>query len=199
MIQNIKSEKGVALLVVMVMTVMVTGLITLVLDMSGMELNIASINRRTIESFQSAGGNTETANQVIRDILELNDLPNVIKNYPASVLLDPATAGGDSGLPDLVEELRSGGGVLANDSVDDAVPDLLITGYNGDQTIRIDIDKEKGQVTLPGSELLDFAIAPHKKTGGTGCSSGALYRINTVSEGGKKTNSNIGSAYYSCQ
>ncbi len=196
--QNIKNERGIALMVVMVMIVMLTALTTLVLDMSGMERNIASINQRTIESFQSAGGNTETSNQIIRDALELNDLPNVVKNYPASVVLDPATAGGDPGLPDFVEELRNGGGILANDSVYDAVPDLLIVGYNGDQTIRVDIDKEKGQVTLPGSELLDFAIAHHKKTGGTGCPSGALYRINTVSEGGNKTNAKVGSTYYSC-
>ncbi len=199
MIQNIKNEKGVALMIVMVMIVMVTALVTLVLSLSGMERKMASINQRTIESFQSAGGNTETSNQVIRDILELNDIPNIIKNYPASVVLDSATGGGDPGLPDLVEELRNGGGVLANDSVYDAVPDLIITGFNGSQTIRVDIDKEKGQVILPGSELLDFAIAHHKKTGGTGCSSGALYRITTVSEGGNKTNAKIGSAYYSCQ
>jgi len=195
MIQNIKNEKGVALLLVLFVIVMVTALITMGLNMSGMERNIASINQRTIESFHAAGGNTETSNQLIRDTLEDNALPT---DYPAAVVVDPATAGGDPALPDLVEELRSGGGLLANDSVYDPTPDLLITSFN-DQTIRVDIDKEKGKIMMPGSEMLDFAIEHHKKTGGTGCASGSLYSISAVSEGGHNTNAKVGSAYYSCQ
>lgn len=192
----IKNEKGIALVVTMIMIVLVTGLMVMVMRISGVERNLASINQRSIQSFHAAGGGNEIAGQVVKDILEVNADPTTAKNYPATVVVDSATAGGNTTLNDLVEELRNGGGTLADDAVDVA-PDLIVTALNN-QTINMDIDLEAGGVTLPGSELQEFGIAHHKKVGGTGCPSGNLYSINTVSDGELNTRANVGTAYFDC-
>ncbi len=189
-----KNEKGVALLIVLVVIIMVTGMMAMVLNISGTERNMAANNQRTTESFFAAGGSTAVSNRVIKDTLELMDIPT---GYPGTVVVDSLTAGGNPTLPDFVEELRNGGGVLANDSTDN-VPDLVVTAMTG-QNIAIDIDWEAGGVQLAGSELQEFGIAHHKKAGGTGCASGNIYTVDTVSLGSLNTRSNVGSAYFDCQ
>ncbi len=192
----IHNEKGIALILVMIMIVLVTGVMVMVLGISGVEKNLASINQRSIQSFHAAGGGNEIASQVIKDVLEINADPTIAKNYPGTVILDPATAGGNTALNDFVEELRNGGGTLATDTA--AVsPDLIVTALNN-QLINIDIDLEAGGVTLPGSEIQEFAIAHHKKIGGTGCPSGNLYSVDAVSLGEKNTRANVGTAYFDC-
>lgn len=192
----LNNEQGIALVVVMIMIVMVTGLMMMVLGGSGIERNLASINQRSIQSFHAAGGGNEIATQVIKDALELNDDPTIAKNYPSTVLLDSSSAGGNTALNDFVEELRNGGGVMANDTASVA-PDLIVTALNK-QLMNIDIDLEAGGLTLPGSEIQEFAIAHHKKIGGTGCPSGNLYAVNTISLGEKNTRANVGTAYFDC-
>lgn len=192
----LNNEQGIALVVVMIMIVMVTGLMMMVLGGSGIERNLASINQRSIQSFHAAGGGSEIATQVIKDALELNDDPTIAKNYPSTVLLDSSSAGGNTALNDFVEELRNGGGVMANDTASVA-PDLIVTALNK-QLMNIDIDLEAGGLTLPGSEIQEFAIAHHKKIGGTGCPSGNLYAVNTISLGEKNTRANVGTAYFDC-
>ena len=196
MSQSIENEKGIALIVVMIMIVLVTGFMVMVLDISGVERDLASINQRSIQSFHAAGGGNEIASQVIKDVLEINADPTIAKSYPGTVVVASATSGGDTSLNDLVEELRNGGGTLADDTASVA-PDLIVTALNN-QAINIDIDLEAGGVTLPGSELQEFAIAHHKKVGGTGCTSGNLYSVDTISNGEKNTRANVGTAYFDC-
>ncbi len=196
MTQSIKNEQGIALIVTMIMVVLVTGLMVMILEISGVERNLAAINQRSIQSFHAAGGGNEITNQVIKDILELNADPTVPKAYPNTVVVDATTSGGDTTLNDLVEELRNGGGILADDQANIA-PDLIVTALNN-QTINIDIDLEAGGVALPGSELQEFGIAHHKKVGGTGCPSGNLYAVDTFSHGEFKTRANVGTAYFDC-
>jgi len=192
----LKNEKGIALIIVMLMIFMMTGLMVMVLGMSGVERNLASINQRSIQSFHAAGGGTEIASQVIKDTLELNVDPTIGRNYPGTVIVDSESSGGDTTLNDFVEELRSGGGILANDTASEA-PDLIVTALNN-QVMNIDIDLEAGGVTLPGSEIQEFAIGHHKKVGGTGCPSGNLYSIDTISLGEKNTRANVRTAYFNC-
>jgi hypothetical protein len=194
--EAIRNEQGIALIIVMIMIVLVTGLMAMVLGLGGIERNLASLNQHSIQTFQAAGGGNEMSTQVIKDVLLINNDPTSVMSYPGSVVLDTSTAGGNPGLNDFVEELRSGGGILANDTAS-ASPDLVITAMNT-QTLNIDIDLEAGGVTLPGSELQEFGIAHHKKIGGTGCPSGNLYSIDTVALGEKKTRANVGTVYFDC-
>lgn len=194
-----KNEEGIALIIVVSMIALVGGLMVMVLDISGTERNLAGINQRSVQSFHAAGGGNEISNQVIKDALDLNAIPTVPKGYPATVVVDSSnsTTIGDPTLPDLIEELRNGGGALGNDSVNDVVPDLLVTSLNN-QRIQVDIDLEEGDVMLPGSELKEFGAAHHKKVGGTGCPAGTLYNVDTVSTGPLNTQSKVGTAYFDC-
>lgn len=213
------------MITIVLMILLVTGLLMMALNISGIESNLASTNRRTAQGFQSAEAATQIAEQVIQDTLELNALPtnppnpSTTKIYPAEVVFDCSNSPtlGVNNLHDFVEELRNGGGLLANDSAtgdrtynctapplvataDPAVaetrgPDLTVTALG--HTMQIDIDLE-GTVSLPGSELDEFSIAYHKKVSGAGCSSGSLYYTDIVSVGPFNTRSNVGSAYYKC-
>lgn len=190
----LKEQKGAALITVVLMIVLVTALLMMALNISGIEMNLASVNRRTAQTlYGGTGAGPEIAPSVIKDILDQNALPT---GYPATVVLDNTMTGGDPALLDLVEEITTGGGGLSSDSAK-INPDVTITALNG-QTILVDIDKEPGSVTLPGSELDEFAIGYHKKTGGTGCTTGFLYDIDTVASGALSTQSNVGSAYFNC-
>jgi len=191
-----ESEKGIALLIVITMIALVSGLIIMALDISGTERILASSNQRTVQSFHAAGGGNEISNKVIKDTLELNAHPALPKGYPATVVVDTSTAGGNLALSDFVEELRNGGGALMDDTALGS-PDLIVTSLNN-QTIRVDIDLEAGDVMLPGSELQEFAIAHHRKVGGTGCAAGTLYTVDIVSLGQLSTRSNVGTAYFDC-
>ncbi len=195
--QSYKNEKGIALLIVISMIALVTGLMVMVLDISGTERTLSSSNQRTIQSFHAAGGGNEISNKVIKDTLQLNAHPATPKGYPGTIVVDPSTAGGSNAtLLDFLEELKTGGGALRNDTAMGS-PDLIVTALNN-QTIQVDIDYEAGGVMLPGSELEEFAIGHHKKVGGTGCASGTLYSVDTVSLGPIKTKSNVTTAYFDC-
>lgn len=196
--KHLKSERGIALVIVVVMIALVSGLMVMALDISGTERNLAISNQRTVQSFHAAGGGNEISNQVIKDALELNAIPTVPKGYPATVVVDTSnsTTIGQPAIPDFIEELRNGGGVFVNDTAKDS-PDLIVTVLNN-QTIQVDIDLEAGSVMLPGSELQEFAAEHHKKVGGTGCAEGALYSVDTVSLGQRNTRSNVGTAYFDC-
>lgn len=213
------------MITIVLMILLVTALLMMALNISGIESNLASTNRRTTQGFQAAEAAIQIANRVIEDTLELNAIPTnppnpaTTKNYPATVVFDCSNSPtlGDKNLHDFVEELRHGGGLLANDSAagdttykctppplvatTDPVapqtrgPDLVVTALG--HTMQIDIDLEGG-VNLPGSELEEFAIAYHKKVSGAGCGSGTLYYIDVVSVGPLNTRSNVGSAYYKC-
>lgn len=189
---GLKENRGAALITVVLMIVLVTALLMMALNISGIEMTLSATNRRTIQTFQAAGGGVEIAPTVIKDILDGNALPT---GYPATIVLDNTATGGDTGVVDLIEELATGGGTLSNDTAA-SNPDLTITVLSG-QTLRVDIDYE-GPATLPGSELDEFAIGYHRKTGGTGCTSGTLYNINVVASGALSTQSNVGSAYFNC-
>lgn len=220
-----KNEEGAALITMVLMILLVTALLMMALNISGIESNLASTNRRTTQGLQAAEAGIQIANQVIEDTLELNAVPtnppnpSTTKSYPATIVFDCSNSPtiGDTGLHDFVEELRSGGGLLANDSAsgdttydcaappiaptaDPAAgetrgPDLVVTALG--HTMQIDIDLE-GTANLPGSELEEFGIAYHKKVSGAGCGSGTLYYIDVVSVGPLNTRSNVGSAYYKC-
>jgi len=220
-----KKERGAALITMVLMILLVTALLMMALNISGIESNLATTNRRTTQGFQAAEAAIQIANQAVQDTLELNALPtnppnpSTTKNYPATVVFDCSNSPtlGDENLHDFVEELRNGGGLLANDSAkgdtiydctappivataDPAAgrtrgPDLVVTALG--HTMQIDIDLE-GTVNLPGSELEDFSIAYHKKVSGAGCGAGTLYYVDVVSVGPLNTQSNVGSAYYKC-
>lgn len=187
-----RNEKGVVLLTIMLMMVLVALIIMMALNISQIESTLASTNRRTTQGIFAAGGGAEIAFPVVQDTLAANGLPT---GYPATVAVDTATAGGDVNLADFVEEVASGGGTLADDTAA-ATPDITVTAMNG-QTVLIDVDYE-GPATLPGSELEEFGIRYHRKTGGTGCTTGTLYYIDVLSNGPLNSRSNVGSAYYDC-
>lgn len=188
----LKENRGAALITVVLMIVLVTALLMMALNISGIEMTLSATNRRTTQTFQAAGAGVEIAPTVIKEILENNALPT---GYPATIVLDNTATGGDPGVVDLIEELATGGGTLSDDAAA-SNPDLTITTLNG-QTLRVDIDYE-GPATLPGSELDEFSIGYHKKTGGTGCTTGTIYNINVVASGPLSTQSNVGSAYFNC-
>lgn len=220
-----KKEKGAALITMVLMILLVTALLMMALNISGIESNLASTNRRTTQGFQAAEAAIQIANQVIQDTLELNALPtnppnpSTTRAYPATIVFDCSNSPtiGDANLHDFVEELRNGGGLLANDSATGDTtyncaappiattadpgagktrgPDLTVTALG--HTMQIDIDLE-GTVNLPGSELEEFAVSYHKKVSGAGCGAGTLYYIDVVSVGPLNTRSNVGSAYYKC-
>ncbi|MGB3942580.1 MAG: hypothetical protein WBK96_13920 [Candidatus Manganitrophaceae bacterium] len=224
------NKRGAALITMVLMVLLVTGLLMMALNISGIERELASTNRRTTQGFHTAEGGVGITNQIILDTLEVSAIPKdpptpgiaAIKNYPATIVFDCANSAtvGDKTMIDFVEELRNGGGALANDSVigtlpispcinppfpttaDPGVgilrgPDLVINGLNG-QTIQVDVDLEEGGISLDGSELEEFGIRYHRKTGGTGCSSGTLYYIDSVATGPMNTRLNVGSAYLDC-
>lgn len=190
-----QDEKGIALLVVLSMISLVGALMVLVLDISGTERNLSSINQRVVQGFQAAGGGNEISNQIIKDTLKNMAIPT---GYPSTVVVDSSnsTTVGDPMFPDFIEEIRFGGGALANDAFD-TDPDIVVTSLNN-QTIQVDVDLEDGDLLLPGSELNEFGIEHHKKVGGTGCTSGALYNVDTASNGPLNTQSRVGTAYLDC-
>lgn len=221
-----KGERGAALIVIVLMVLLVTALLMMALNIAGIESTLASTQRRTTQGLQAAEAGIAIARQVIRDTLELNAIPTnpptpaTTKGYPATFVFDCSNSPtlGDPALHDFVEELRNGGGLLANDSVigdttyncvapplattaDPAVgstrgPDLVVAALG--HTMQIDIEHEEGGVTRPGSEFEEFGIAYHKKVAGANCGTGTLYYIDMVSIGPMNTRSNVGSAEFLC-
>lgn len=188
----LKENRGAALITVVLMIVLVTALLMMALNISGIEMTLSATNRRTTQTFQAAGAGVEIAPTVIKEILEDNALPT---GYPATIVLDNTATGGDTGVVDLIEEMATGGGTLSDDTAA-SNPDLTITALSG-QTLQIDIDYE-GHVTLPGSNEPEFGIGYQRTVGGTGCPSGTIYNINVVASGALSTQSNVGSAYFNC-
>lgn len=190
--RKIDNQHGMAMVTILLMIVLVTMMLMMALNISRMEINLAATNRRTTQGLHASDGGSPIGIKTIQDIVTQNALP---AGYPATVVVNNATAGGNPTLPDLLEEITSGGGILADDTaVTD--PDLTVTALPG-QTLQVDIDYE-GPASLPGSELDEFAIAYHKKTGGTGCTSGTLYNMDAVSTGVLKTKSQVHTVFYSC-
>ncbi|MBI1822824.1 MAG: hypothetical protein HYR80_01710 [Nitrospirae bacterium] len=190
-----KNEKGIALIAMMLMIVLMTSLIMMALNISGIEINLASTGRRTTQGMHSAEGGVQIAIPVIQQTLDQNAIPT----FPSSsgVVVDPRNTNGGASLPDFVQEITSGssptGGMLDNAKTN---PNLTITSLSG-QTIQVDIDYE-GPASLPGSELEEQNIGYHKKVAGTGCASGTIYYIDSIANGAMKTQSEVASAYYQC-
>jgi Tfp pilus assembly protein PilX len=187
----LKNERGIALVTITLIIILVTAIIAMALNISEIEINLASTNRRTTQGFHAAESGAELSIPVIQDTLDQNAIPT----YASSgVVVDPRNVIGSTSIPDFVEELASGVGSL-NDSAK-SNPNITITSISG-QTVQVDVDYE-GPVDLAGSEFQDFAIGYHRKTGGTGCASGTLYYIDSLANGPVKTQSDVGSAYFNC-
>ncbi len=180
-------QRGLALLTILLLLVLVTAIGLMALTVGEMEITLAGTNRRTTQTLHAASGGGEIAVQAVRDTLETNALPT---GYPPTVAINSATSAGNPSLPDLVEKLTTG-------SVSTTSPDITVTAFPN-QTVRVDANRE-GYVELSGSEFGDFASAYHRKTGGTGCTSGSLYYIDSVASGPLKSRSNVGLAYFHCQ
>jgi Tfp pilus assembly protein PilX len=187
---NLKDQSGMALLMMMLMMVLVTSVIMMTLNISGIDSNLASTNRRTTQGFHAAESGAEIAITILRDTLQQSAVPT----YPAGVTVDATATAGNPLIADFVEEMTSG--VVSGSDSTTSGPDATVTSLNG-QTIQIDIDYE-GPASLPGSELEEFGIGYHRKTGGTGCAAGTLYYIDAVANGPMNTKAQVGSAYFNC-
>jgi hypothetical protein len=163
----------------------------MVLTIGETESQLASTNRRTTQTLHGAGGGADTATSVIRTVVETNALPT---GYPSSVAVDASNTAGNAAIPDFVEELTGGPG--GTDTVQ-STPDITMAGLFPGQTVRVDVDYA-GNVSLPGSEVEEFAAGYHKKTGGAGCSSGSLYYVDSQAQGILRTQSRVGQAYFIC-
>jgi Tfp pilus assembly protein PilX len=189
---KIGNEHGVALVTTLLMIVLMTSLLLMALNVATIEINLAATSRRTTQGFHAAEGGTNTVFPVIQDTLQLNAIPA----YPAAnVVVDPKNTGGGTFPPDFVRELTTGFGSIADTALQ-LVPNVKITAI-ANQPTSVDIDYE-GYVTLPGSGVPETGSAYHRTTGGTGCSSGNLYYIDSVANGPLKSQSEVGSSYYSC-
>lgn len=186
------NEEGVALITVVLVLVLVVAIGIMAFNISEMDSNLASLNRRTTQSFTAAGGGADLANSVILNTMEQNAIP---AGYPATVTVTTTDVAGTIGIPDFVERLDGILGSTPRSPVTN--PDVTITAMNG-QTVQVNIDYE-GPASLPGSELDEFGIQYHRKTGGTGCGSGILYYIDSVGLGALNTQAEVMSAYYHCQ
>lgn len=192
---HLDNEKGIALIAMMLMIVLMTSLIMMALNISEIEINLASTNRRTTQGMHSAEGGAGLAIPIIVDTLEQNDIPTY--SVGSGVVVDPLNTAGGTSSPDFVKEITSGtsptGGTLDSARTN---PNVTITSITG-QTIQVDIDYE-GPASLPGSELEEQNAGYIRKTAGTGCASGTLYYIDSVSNGPMNSESNVASAYYQC-
>jgi hypothetical protein len=187
----LKNERGIALVTITLIIILVTAIIAMALNISEIEINLASTNRRTTQGFHAAESGAELSIPVIKDTL----LQNAIPTYGSSgVVVDPRNLIGSTSIPDFVEELASGVGSL-NDSAK-SNPNMTITSISG-QTIKVDVDYE-ASVDLAGSEFEEFGIRYHRKVGGTGCASGTLYYVDSLASGPVKTQSDVGSALFNC-
>lgn len=178
----------------MLMIVLMTSLIMMALNISGIEINLASTNRRTTQGTHSAEAGVGIVIPVIRETLEQNAIPT----YSGSgVVVDARNTAGGTSSPDFVKEITSGasptGGILDSAKTN---PNVTITSLSG-HTIQVDIDYE-GPASLPGSELEEQNIGYHRKTAGTGCATGTVYYIDSVANGPMNTQSNVASAYFHC-
>jgi len=187
---NWNDQKGLALITMMLLMVLVTSVIMMALNLTGIDSNLASTNRRTTQGFHASESGTEIGVIVLQDTL----LQNAIPTYSSSgVVVNPINTNGTA-FPDFVREVTSGIGSSADSAK--VNPNVTVTSLTG-QTLQIDIDYE-GPVTSPGGELDEFGIGYHKKTAGTGCNSGILYYIDSVANGPMNTQADVGSAYYQC-
>lgn len=176
----------------MLLMVLVTAVIMMALNVTGIDSNLASTNRRTTQGFHAAESGAEIAVTVLQDTLQQNALPSYAGS--SGVAVDATNTTGNASIADFVEEVTSGAG-SASDSAT-VNPDVTITSLGG-QVIQVDIDYE-GPVSLPGSELEEFGISYHRKAGGTGCAAGTLYYIDAVANGPMNTKAQVGSAYFNC-
>lgn len=187
---GLNNEKGLALITMMLLMVLVTSVIMMALNLTGIDSNLASTNRRTTQGFHASESGSEIGIIVLQDTL----LQNAIPTYPSSgVVVNPVNTNGTA-FPDFVREVTSGVGSSADSAK--VNPNVTITSLTG-QTLQVDIDYE-GSVSSPGSELDEFAMGYHKKTAGTGCNSGTLYYIDSVAIGPMNTQADVSSAYYQC-
>lgn len=187
---NWDDQKGLALITMMLLMILVTSVIMMALNLTGLDSNLASTNRRTTQGFHASEGGSEIGIIVLQDTLQQNAIPT----YPSSgVVVNPINTNGTA-FPDFVREVTSGIGSSADSAK--VNPNVTVTSLTG-QTLQIDIDYE-GPVTSPGGELDEFGIGYHKKTAGTGCNSGTLYYIDSVANGPMSTQAEVGSAYYQC-
>lgn len=190
-----ESEKGMALVTVMMMIILMTALLMMALNISGIEINLASTNRRTTQGFHAGEGGGDLAIPVVKETLALNRIPP----YPptSKVTVNPLNTTGGQNPPDFVREITSNtsptGGLLDSYKTN---PNLTITALSG-QTIQVDVDNE-GPIDLPGSELEEENIGYHRKSAGTGCNNPIAYYINAVAIGPMKTESGTSSTYYHC-
>ncbi len=183
-------ENGFALVTMMLLMVLVTAIILMALNVTEIDSNLASTNRRTTQGFHASESGSEIGIIVLQETLQKNEIPGF---SGSGVVVDPTNIAGNALIPDFVEEMTSGSGSSLDSP---ANPDVTITSLSG-QVIQVDIDYE-GPTSLPGSELEEFGIGYHRKTGGTGCASGTLYYIDTVANGPMNTKSQVGSAYFNC-
>jgi hypothetical protein len=186
---NWEDQSGLALIMMLLMVLM-TSVIMMALNLTGIDSNLALTNRRTTQGFHASESGSEIGIIVLQDTV----LQNVIPTYPNSgVVVNPVNTNGTP-FPDFIREMTSGIGSSADSA--SVNPNVTITSLTG-QTLQVDIDYE-GPVTSPGGELDEFGIAHHKKTAGTGCNSGTLYYIDSVASGSMNTQANVLSAYYQC-
>jgi hypothetical protein len=186
----LKESRGAALITVVLMIVLITALLMMALNISGIEMTLSATNRRTVQGLHAAGGGVEMVPDIVKDVID-----NGLGGFPPTVKPDDTKTYGDPTREDLLEEMDGVGGAFPPDHASDS-PDLTITALSG-QTIKIDIDYE-GPKTLSGSELEEFAIAYHRKTGGTGCTTGTVYNIDAISSGVLSSETNVGAAYFAC-
>ncbi|HEX7124974.1 MAG TPA: hypothetical protein VF406_04255 [Thermodesulfobacteriota bacterium] len=183
-------RRGVALITILLMLFLAAAIGLMVLTVSETESQLASTNRRTTQTLHGAGGGADTAIPVIRSVVDANAIPS----FPASVEVDTSNTTGNAAIDDFVEELTGGPG---GDDTVQSKPDITLAGVFPSQTVRVDVDYA-GQVSLPGSEVEEFAAGYHKKTGGAGCASGSLYYVDSLSQGVLRTQSRVGQAYFMC-
>ncbi len=176
----------------MLMVVLVTAVIMMALNVTGIDSNLASTNRRTTQGFHAAESGAEIAINVLQETLQQNAIPSY--SGSSGVAIPATNTSGNPLIADFVEEMTSGLGSSLDSTTTN--PDITVTSLSG-HVIQVDIDYE-GPASLPGSELEEFAIGYHRKTGGTGCASGTLYYVDAVANGPMNTKSQVGSAYFNC-
>lgn len=189
---NSKGQNGFALVTMMLLMVLVTAIILMALNVTEIDSNLASTNRRTTQGFHASESGAEIAMTVLQDTLQQNALPSYSSS--SGVMVDSTNTTGNTLIPDFVEEMTSGAGSASDSATSN--PDVTVTSLSG-QVIQVDIDYE-GPASLPGSELEEFGISYHRKTGGTGCAAGTLYYIDAVASGPMNTKAQVGSAYFKC-
>lgn len=129
-----------ALISIMLMIVLMTSLLMMALNISSIEINLASTNRRTTQGLHAGEGGADLVIPVVKDTLALNAIPT----YPiaSKVVVNPLNTAGGLSAPDFVREMTSGssptGGLSDNPKNN---PNVTITALT-DQTIQVDVDYE---------------------------------------------------------